>query len=93
MARKDKRYEDDDGRTIVNMDVPGMPWYEARVRREKREERARERNQCPAQGGDTLDSGQTIRYTLYSILAALTVLGVVGGAAVLFVLILWLCWR
>ncbi|MEG1894014.1 MAG: hypothetical protein RR232_05930 [Clostridia bacterium] len=24
---KKKRYDDDDGHTIANMNVPGMPWY------------------------------------------------------------------
>lgn len=27
MARKKKTYDDDDGRTIVDMNVEGMPWY------------------------------------------------------------------
>ena len=28
MLKKNKRYADDDGRTIVNMDVPGTSWYQ-----------------------------------------------------------------
>jgi hypothetical protein len=27
MARKRTRYEEDDGSTIANMNVDGMPWY------------------------------------------------------------------
>lgn len=27
--QKPKQYEDDDGRVIVNMDVPGMRWHDA----------------------------------------------------------------
>ena len=27
MSRKKKVYDDDDGRTISNMNVEGMPWY------------------------------------------------------------------
>jgi len=27
--KKKKQYDDDDGRTIANMNVEGMPWYEA----------------------------------------------------------------
>lgn len=27
MARKPKKYDDDDGRTIADMNVEGMPWY------------------------------------------------------------------
>lgn len=26
-GKKKKKYADDDGRTIVDMNVPGMPWY------------------------------------------------------------------
>lgn len=28
MAKKRKHYDDDDGRTIVDMNVEGMPWYQ-----------------------------------------------------------------
>ena len=28
MSKKRKQYDDDDGRTIVNMDVPGTSWYQ-----------------------------------------------------------------
>ncbi|MCX4312357.1 MAG: hypothetical protein OSJ83_00645 [Clostridia bacterium] len=28
MAKKRKHYDDDDGRTIVDMNVDGMPWYQ-----------------------------------------------------------------
>ena len=30
MSRKRKQYDDDDGRTIANMNVDGMPWYDGR---------------------------------------------------------------
>ena len=34
---KDRRvYDDDDGRTIADMNIEGMPWYERSRRREKR---------------------------------------------------------
>ncbi len=35
MGRKPKVYDDDDGRTIANMNVEGMPWYD-RAQRNKR---------------------------------------------------------
>lgn len=31
MARKPKKYDDDDGRTIADMNVEGMPWYVKRT--------------------------------------------------------------
>ena len=30
MAKRHKKYDDDDGRTIVDMNVEGMPWYQPR---------------------------------------------------------------
>lgn len=27
MSRKNKKHEDDDGRTVADMNVEGMPWY------------------------------------------------------------------
>lgn len=27
MSKKKKQYDDDDGRTVANMNVDGMPWY------------------------------------------------------------------
>ena len=36
--RAPKQYDDDDGRTICDMNVPGMPWYERDRRRAERDE-------------------------------------------------------
>lgn len=33
MARKPKQYDDDDGHTIADMNVEGMPWYVDRKER------------------------------------------------------------
>lgn len=41
--RKKKQYDDDDGRTIANMNVDGMPWYEPNKEdKEKRRKRMEE---------------------------------------------------
>ena len=32
-----KQYDDDDGRTIANMDVDGMPWYHNKPQRQNRD--------------------------------------------------------
>ena len=92
MAREPKKYDDDDGRTIVDMDVEGMPWHTRRVRREERE-RARAELQEKIDRGEALTKRETLRYTFYAVLAGLVVAGVIGGGTVLFVLILWLFWR
>ena len=91
MARKE--YDDDDGRTIVNMDVEGMPdssWTAMIHKRSRREDREELRQKVAE--GVQLTKSETRRYTWYAILAGLTVLGVVGGGTVLFIFILWLLW-
>ncbi|MDR0856321.1 MAG: hypothetical protein LBM78_02805 [Clostridiales bacterium] len=48
MKKKKKEYADDDGRTVCNMNVPGVPWYNKhaevpdgeRIELEKAERRA-----------------------------------------------------
>ena len=92
MAREPKQYEDDDGRTIVDMDVEGMPWHTARMKREKREQSRAELQEKIA-NGEALTRRQTIRYTFYAVLAGLAVVGFVAGGVCLLILILWLCWR
>ena len=92
MARKE--YDDDDGRTIVNMDVEGMPdsaWTAMIHKRSRREDRE-ELKEKVAQGV-VLTKSETRRYTWYAVLAGLTVVGVVGGGPVLFIFILWLLWH
>ena len=92
MARKE--YDDDDGRTIVNMDVEGMPdsaWTAMIHKRSRREDRE-ELKEKVAQGV-VLTKSETRRYTWYAVLAGLTVVGVVGGGTVLFIFILWLLWH
>lgn len=91
MARKPKQYEDDDGRTVIDMNVEGMPWYNSRMRKQKREEAKAKLREKIAKG-ETLTTRQTLRYTFYSMLAGLAVVGFIGGGVCLFILILWLCW-
>ncbi len=94
MARNDRPYEDDDGRTICSMDVDGMPgsaWQGLRGKHSRRQERETLRQKVDR--GEALTQSEAKRYTRYSVLAGLTVLGVVGGGTVLFIFILWLLWR
>lgn len=92
MARNRKQYDDDDGRTIVDMDVEGMPWHDRRMRKEDRARADAELKERIARG-ETLNDRQTARAIWYALLAGFAVIGVIGGVVILFVLILWLCWR
>ncbi|HPF54397.1 MAG TPA: hypothetical protein P5116_07190 [Eubacteriales bacterium] len=89
--RGPKQYDDDDGRTIVNMDVEGMPWYDRRINRENRKEAKAELERKVA-AGEALTRAESRRYSFYAVLGALTVVGVIGGGVVLFILLLWLLW-
>ena len=92
MARQPKQFEDDDGRTIADMNVDGMPWYQRGQRTQRRaEERAALREKI--ERGEALTRRQTLRYTFYAVLAGLTVVAVVGGGTTLFVFLLWLLWK
>ena len=87
-----KQYDDDDGRTIVDMNVEGMPWYDSQIRKEKRKnERAALQEKIDR--GEALTRKESVRYTFYAVLAGLTVVAFIGGGTCLFILILWLLWR
>ena len=92
MARRPKEYDDDDGRTIADMNVEGMPWYQADRKRMSRAQ-ARADLQEKIDRGEALTRRETLRYTFYAVLAGLTVVGFIGGGVVLFVFILWLLWK
>ena len=78
MARRSKReYPDDDGRTIVPMNVDGMPWYTPpRPRAEKRARR---------EEADPLSREDCRHYILGAVTAALAVGAVFGAAIFLFI--------
>lgn len=93
MARNSKKqYEDDDGRTIADMNVEGMPWYRSEQRRQSRAE-ARAALQEKIAKGEALTTRETLRYTCYAMLAGLTVVGVIAGGTTLFIFVLWLLWK
>ena len=92
MARQPKRWEDDDGRTVADMNVEGMPWYQAGRRKQDRAQ-ARAELQEKIDRGEALTRRETLRYTFYAVLAGLTVVAFIGGGATLFVFLLWLLWK
>ncbi len=89
----DMRKDDfeDDGRVICNMEVDGMPDSVFRRSRVQRKTDRAVLKQKMADG-EPMTKSEYRRYTWYAVLAALTVLGVVGGGMILFIFILWLIW-
>ncbi len=81
MTRKKPEFpEGDDGRTIADMNVEGMPWYSpgGHLSREKRKQKAQQ--EVP------LTRQKSRYYTWGAIKAALLVTGVMCAGIVLFVL-------
>ncbi len=91
MTEMKKEDFEDDGRTICNMDVDGMPDSVFRLSRgERRADRAALKRKVYED--EPMTRSEYRRYTWYAVLAALTVLGVVGGGMILFILFLCLIW-
>ena len=66
----------DDGRTVANMNVEGMPWHTP---------------DAPAPenpSAEGMTKGQLRRYTFYAVLSGLAVVGVFGLLGALFI---WFC--
>jgi hypothetical protein len=87
MARKPKQYDDDDGRTIVSMDVEGMKWHDRQVRKEKRDDRSANRSRA-----NQMTKSETRRFMWYAILAGLTVALVFSVVYILFILFATQVW-
>ena len=90
MTEKRREEFEDDGRTICSMDADGMPqplFHVTRAKIRKNSPQGIYPNEEP------MTDSEYRRYSWYAVLAGLTVFGVVGGGAVLFIFILWLLWR
>ena len=87
-----KKYDDDDGRTICSMDVEGMPGSVFRQRGAKHS-LEKETIRSKVNAGEPLTRREYRKYTWYAVLGGLTVVGVIGGGVVLFIFILTLIWK
>jgi len=85
MKNQPKKYDDDDGRVICNMDVEGMRWYDQRVQREKRAAQA-------TPHGEQMTRREALRYTWYSVLAGLFIVLVFSATWVVLILFLTEVW-
>ena len=85
MLRKIKQYDDDDGRTICNMDVDGMRFHDKRVRREQRQVKS-------TFHGEQMTRSEARQYTWYAVLAGLLIATVFSVTWVLFILFCTQVW-
>jgi len=84
--KKPELPEGDDGRTIVNMNVEGMPWYSPGGRLSKEERKQKAQREAP------LTKQESRYYTWGALKAALLVTGVMCAGIVLFVLFCVYVW-
>jgi len=82
MKRKHEQYEEDDGETIVNMNVDGMPWYRADKGTQADPNRPRASLSSP-EGRAALKG---------TIIAALVFIAIFVGGAFLFILFCQKIW-
>ena len=73
----------DDGRTIANMNVDGMPWYSPAPKKDDPRERGRE---------ELLSPRDRRRYILGALLAAIALAAIFGAAYFLFLLFCTKVW-
>lgn len=85
MTSQPRKYDDDDGRVICNMDVEGMRWHDRR----KVPERVA---MLMPHASDQMSPAEARKYTWYAVLAGLTVVGVFSAALVLFTLFCIYVW-
>ena len=78
--------EGDDGRTIADMNVEGMPWYSPKKNLPREERKAREGQP------EALTKEESRYYTWGALKAALLVVGVICAGLVLFVLFCQFVW-
>ncbi len=92
MKDQKKRYDDDDGKTIVNMDVDGAPWHDRNVKFAERQARESDRKQKVEMYGERMTNSEARHYTFYALLAGLALtaaLAVVWIVLVLFMTQVW----
>ena len=101
MARERKKYDDDDGRVIANMDIEGMPWNNGYNRwfggiYKKKYRRDIEKQMAEQQQGESQDLKLTKRETRMLVLNALAAVLLIGAvfalAGFLFILFCTKVW-
>jgi hypothetical protein len=85
MKLQAKKYDDDDGRVICNMDVDGMRWQDKAARGKKNAPRQ-------AAAFDQMTKSEARQFTWYAIKAALFVASVFSVVWVLFILFCTQVW-
>jgi hypothetical protein len=91
MQGQKTKFDEDDGRTIVNMDVDGTPWHDRNVKFAERQAHAVEQKQ-KAGYGDRMTNSEARRYTFYAMLAGLALTAILAAVWILLVLFMTQIW-
>lgn len=92
MQNQKKQFDEDDSRTIVNMDVDGTPWHDRNVRFAERQAQESSRKQRVEMYGDRMTSSEARRYTFYAMLAGLALTAALATVWILLVLFMTQIW-
>lgn len=92
MQDQKTKFDDDDGRTIVNMDVDGTPWHDRNVSYAERQAQDLGLKQRRAMYGERMTSSEARRYTFYALLAGLALTAGLAAVWILLVLFMTQIW-
>ena len=92
MQNQKKQFDDDDGRTIVSMDVDGTPWHDRNVNFAEKQARELNRKQRVEMYGDRMTNSEARRYTFYAMLAGLALTAALAVVWILLVLFMTQVW-
>jgi len=92
MQGQKTKFNEDDGRTIVNMDVEGTPWHDRNVNFADRQAQELGVKQKRAMYGERMTNSEARRYTFYAMLAGLALTGIMAATWILLVLFMTQVW-
>lgn len=92
MRNQKTQFDDDDGRTIVDMDIVGTPWHDRNVNFAEKQADEFNRKKKMAMYGERMTSSEARRYTFYAMLAGLALTAALAAVWILLVLFMTQVW-
>jgi hypothetical protein len=92
MRNQKTQFDDDDGHTIVDMNIEGTRWHDRSLKFAQRQASEAERKRTAAIYGERMTDSEARRYTLYSMLAGVALTAVMAatwGLLILFMTKVW----
>ena len=92
MRNQKTQFDDDDGRTIVDMNVVGTPWHDRNVNFAEKQADEYNRKQKVEMYGERMTNSEARRYTFYAMLAGLALTAALAAVWILLVLFMTQVW-